>query len=730
MLLYRYEVISNVYKPESTLQFPSHEDFGKLRRFSREWLKQHSPWLGYSKELDGGLCIPCVLFASRNRCGQDLGTLVVRPLKTFNKATEILRKHATLHYHKNAMADLQSFLARMKQQRPSVLELMQSAHTIQVQKNRAKLLSILQSIIWCGKQNIALRGHRDDDKTLDDSQNPGNFKSLLKFRVEAGDEILKEHFNTAPKNATYTSKTIQNELIEVVGDWIRKKIVKEIKEAQVYTILADEVADVSNTEQLSLVLRFVDGMGRIKEMFTGFIRCKEVTGAALATSILSTIESYGLNPQLIRGQGYDGAGNMASHIRGTASRIKAQVPLATYVHCFSHKLNLVIVGACQVQSIRNAMGIISKVAFFFENSPKRQETLESKIKATEQPNRRQKLLDLCKTRWIQRHEALEIFYQLFEVVVEVLQDMKISQSHWNRDTVADADAFLTAITKFEFLLALVVTWKGLSLVKGLRISLQSSSLDICKAYKSVTCTVRAVQMVRDEVDKYSHQWLDLAVEKSDAVGAEGPCIPRRCGRQRNRSNVPAETAEEYFKRTVIIPFLDHLLTQLSDRFSSDENQVVLGLSLVPTVMASDQKWQEKALELSKHYEVDLPSPHDIDMELVCWKTKWDTDSQGIVLPNSPQDALAHADVTYFPNINMLLRIVCTLPVTSCSCERSFSGLRRLKTYLRSTMTQERLNGLALMNFHYSMDIDLEDVLNTFARMHPRRMALTNILDFD
>ena len=66
----------------------------------------------------------------------------------------------------------------------------------------------------CGKQNIALRGHRDDDKCR---SNPGNFKALLKFRVESGYLILKEHFKSCPKNATFSSKTIQNELIEVTG---------------------------------------------------------------------------------------------------------------------------------------------------------------------------------------------------------------------------------------------------------------------------------------------------------------------------------------------------------------------------------------------------------------------------------------------------------------------------------------------------------------------------------
>ena len=77
---------------------------------------------------------------------------------------------------------------------------------------------------------------------------------------------------------------------------------------------------------------------------------------------------------------------LAGRISDVAARIQAQYPLAFYVHCFSHKLNLVIVKACQVQAIRNAMGVISKAAF--EKSPKRQAALEERIKASEPPNKK------------------------------------------------------------------------------------------------------------------------------------------------------------------------------------------------------------------------------------------------------------------------------------------------------------------------------------------------------
>ena len=424
------------------------------------------------------------------------------------------------------MIFMQNFIATMEQQRVSVYELAHSSHAQLIQQNRQKLLSILKCVVFCGKQNISLRGHRDDDKILQaagSDHNPGNFKALLNLRVESGDETLKEHLARAGKNATYTSKTIQNELIEVTGDWIRQKTLDEVSNARFYTVLADEVADVSNTEQLSLVLRFVGHSGEIKEQFIEFLSCKNgVTGEALSALIISSLQKHGLDVNLLRGQGYDGAGAMAGRVSGVAARIQQQCPLALYVHCFSHKLNLVIVNACQVQAVRNAMGVISKIAFFFENSPKRQAALEEKIRETEQPNRKKHLLDLCRTRWVYRHEALENFSQLYETLVDLLQDIKSSREGWNRDTVTDAAALLNAIIQFQFLMAFVVMWKGLTILKGLSISLQSSSIDICKAYRDVSNTKASVQCVREKIEDFHTQWFDLAKGMSEAVHGRSP----------------------------------------------------------------------------------------------------------------------------------------------------------------------------------------------------------------
>ena len=75
--------------------------------------------------------------------------------------------------------------------------------------------SLLKTIIFCGRNNIPLRGRRDDDPTNESLQ--GNFQALLNFRIDSGDEVLQNHLENSSRNATYISKTIQNELITTIG---------------------------------------------------------------------------------------------------------------------------------------------------------------------------------------------------------------------------------------------------------------------------------------------------------------------------------------------------------------------------------------------------------------------------------------------------------------------------------------------------------------------------------
>jgi hypothetical protein len=73
----------------------------------------------------------------------------------------------------------------------SVQQLLSDQASALVQSNRLKLLSILKTIVFCGRQMIPLRGHREQ---ADSHSNPGNFHALLDFRIDAGDAIVADNF--------------------------------------------------------------------------------------------------------------------------------------------------------------------------------------------------------------------------------------------------------------------------------------------------------------------------------------------------------------------------------------------------------------------------------------------------------------------------------------------------------------------------------------------------------
>ena len=143
-----------------------------------------------------------------------------------------------------------------------------------------------------------------------------------------------------------------------------------------------------------------------------------------------------------------------------------------------------------------------------------------------------------------------------------------------------------------------------------------------------------------------------------------------------RDNVPAQTPSDYCKRAVSIPLLDHLQSEKKTYFNPTNDTVLSSLfNLLPELVAVGDKNPgiEAALEF---YENDLPSLHLVDVELLRLKRKWRS-TEDADLPTTAVQTLAACDREFFPNIHPLIRILCTLPITSAECERSFSTLRRL-----------------------------------------------------
>lgn len=125
---------------------------------------------------------------------------------------------------------------------------------------------------------------------------------------------------------------------------------------------------------------------------------------------------------------------------------------------------------------------------------------------------------------------------------------------------------------------------------------------------------RQLNEVREKIDEWHKKWFQLAVDIASEVDTELPTIPRRCNRQTQRSNVEADSPEVYYRRALTIPFLDHLLSELEFRFSTNVKIAALGLCLVPSILLKRDDWEENIMNLAALYEIDLPTPLSLETE--------------------------------------------------------------------------------------------------------------------
>ena len=152
-----------------------------------------------------------------------------------------------------------------------------------------------------------------------------------------------------------TSPPTQNKLVKITGKHIIvRDVVEGIIQSTYYSVLANEVTSHS-TEHLALCARFDDADGDIREEFLSFQQLDCIAGQCIAEGIVGFLRDVGLQVENIRGQGYDGASNMASAHVGVQARIKELAPLATYMYCSEHCLNLVICHSCSLTEVHNVL---------------------------------------------------------------------------------------------------------------------------------------------------------------------------------------------------------------------------------------------------------------------------------------------------------------------------------------------------------------------------------------
>lgn len=601
-----------------------------------------------------------------------------------------------------------------------------------IEYNRKRLIPIVKTIIFCAKNNLSLRGHREcGSMASEDIRNSclsgeqGTLRALLAFRVESGDKDLLSHFDTSSKNCTMISSVIQNEIIDVIGNLVIKKIVERVKLAKYYSILCDETTDVSTLEQMTICVRYVDvTTWVIREDFLGFIEMVSTTGTVIKNTIEQKLVSIGLNIENIRGQGYDGGSNMSGRINGVQALILKEQPLAFYTHCFNHSLNLCLSKACEVSAIKNMNGIISTISTFFSASAIRVNKLKSIIESDEKNNiKKNKLKTLCETRWVERHDALITFKELFLYIIEALDDYENNGS--KSDSSSKAAMYGSAIRKSDFLVSLEVAVFIFSYTLNLSQILQSKQQDLSKALNDVITVRESLESIRKDVDNHFKNIFSEVLKIASKIDVDIK-IPRVCGKQNQRANVNVTNPEDYYKITIFIPFIDQIICELRTRFDQRLREIIPLEGLIPSHF---NKYDNKTiLEAAKIYENDLSLNAIVTLkaELSIWQNQWKDDGRNSTV-NKPQTAIETLPycTSIVPNIKLLLQIFTTLPVTTATPERTFSTLKRLKTYLRSTMTENRLNGLALVNINKKEVISETEIIEDFAEKAPRKLQLVD-----
>ena len=253
-----------------------------------------------------------------------------------------------------------------------------------------------------------------------------------------------------------------------------------------------------------------------------------------------------------------------------------------------------------------------------------------------------------------------------------------------------------------------------------------------RTHRDIEAVRTTIRGVRSRVDTFHDLTYDQALLLSQSVGVE-ESVPRLASRQQHRQNIPADNSRDYYKRILTIPILDHLICELDVRFDADSSQIVIEcMQLLPSEMidATLNLQVSDFPNLSQLFKDDLPSFMSLDAELDLWQNKWAGEPQLAVDLNTPEKVLAYTDQDFFPNIHALLVLMATLPVTSCECERSISILGLDKSPLRSTMAEDRPNGLAMMQYHRDIALHVDEVVKEFSLRHPRRLLLVHPLSSD
>lgn len=369
---------------------------------------------------------------------------------------------------------------------------------------------------------------------------------------------------------------------------------------------------------------YIDGHHDIQEKHIAFVKLERVRASDITNAIIDTLEDLGISLEDLRGQCFDGTSNMSGSKSGVQKRIKDRRPKAIYTHCASHSLNLGIVSSCSVPSVCNCIAQIKIITIWIKSSPKREGFLKAIVHKGIQSgivSSRNPILNVCITRWVENIDGWKCFclsypfmIQMFEAIIYGTSesDFESYNDGWTADDKTNAMAHLKAVTNFEFIYTLVSLQCSLLYFREASVKLQGVNQDIVSGIALIERCSTELKALRGDVSNYSDRIYSHScrIANNSKVSI---AIPRISRHQQYRPNYESQSVEDYFRVSIVIPFLDHLISELSIRFDNHTKQAALLQHLLPSriIETSTANDIEQAISF---YKDDLPNPSIVDEE--------------------------------------------------------------------------------------------------------------------
>lgn len=617
------------------------------------------PWLTGCEKLNKLFCWPCILFSKEKSVWTKTGF------------SDLSHLSSAQQRHERSQSHVESFLKckMFGKQRIDVLIDSQhkdniSKHNELVKKNRDILKRLIDAVCYLAKQELPLRGHDESADSLD----KGNYLEFLEA-LRAYDPLLDNHLKTATVFRG-TSPAIQNDIIHAIRDVIIDEIKEEVSSATFTSIMLDESSDISCKSQLSTVLRFVKD-GAACERFVGFTDVSsDRTAEGLFAHVTSFVEEFNISDRLV-GQTYDGAAVMSSHLNGLQAKVLESYPKALFTHCYAHVLNLVLQQCLSnIKDCRIFFQTLSGLPAFFSKSSKRTIALEEFVQ--------RKLPSVAPTRWNFTSRLVQTVKEYSVQLIEFFESIVENCSEWESDTVVKSRGFLSFLSEFNTVFLLEVFSKLFSYTDVLYNILQSESVDIMYCHQKVIDTVQQLQSERQ--NGFDALWI---AAKGERRGAE-PRTKRIC-----------QDSEDNYCRRLFCEIIDNIVQQIDVRYGSVSKLRFCHLLSPNKFSIYKENFPSVLLE-------SLGSVYESLFDLVRLK------SELLVVYSSDEFHGLHVFelvrflknndlISAFKEVYMLAELILTIPSTTSSVERSFSALKRIHNYCRSTQSEDRLSSLSIIS---------------------------------